>query len=243
MSPQLNNEKGQIGGQFLSFILAAQIAPWLCWLQLFLIASQSKTSCSACVTRILTHWGRVTLICVSKLTTIGSEKGLSPGRRQAMSWTNVLILLSRTLENKFQWNLKQIYKFSFKKMHLKMSSAKWRQFCLGLNVLKYVALNWKYIARSLVCNKMSQIEQCIFSVTRNLLEIMLNVLESHDAELKECSEKKLQQVIQLHGDNTSLWMVLRIVAVMANNTGCETNVWYWSNSLDVDSSHDDTQFL
>ena len=30
----------------------------------------------------------------------------------------------------------EIQTFSFKKMHLKMSFAKWRQFCLGLNVLK-----------------------------------------------------------------------------------------------------------
>ena len=32
----------------------------------------------------LTHWGRVTHICVSKLTSIGSDNGLSPGRRQAI---------------------------------------------------------------------------------------------------------------------------------------------------------------
>ena len=31
--------------------------------------------------RRLTHWGRVTHICVSKLTTIGSDNGLPPGRR------------------------------------------------------------------------------------------------------------------------------------------------------------------
>ena len=36
----------------------------------------------------LTHWGRVTHICVSKLTTIGSDNGLSPDRRQAIIWTN-----------------------------------------------------------------------------------------------------------------------------------------------------------
>ena len=29
----------------------------------------------------LTHWGRVTHICVNKLTIIGSDNGLSPGRR------------------------------------------------------------------------------------------------------------------------------------------------------------------
>ena len=32
----------------------------------------------------LTHWGRVKHICVSKLTIIGSDNGLSPGRRQAI---------------------------------------------------------------------------------------------------------------------------------------------------------------
>ena len=32
----------------------------------------------------LTHWGRATHICVGKLTIIGSNNGLSPGRRQAI---------------------------------------------------------------------------------------------------------------------------------------------------------------
>ena len=41
----------------------------------------------------LIHWGRVTHICVSKLTIIGSDNGLSPGRRQAIIWTNAGILL------------------------------------------------------------------------------------------------------------------------------------------------------
>ena len=41
----------------------------------------------------LTHWGRVTHICVNKLTIIGSDNGLSPGRRQAIIWTNAGIVL------------------------------------------------------------------------------------------------------------------------------------------------------
>ena len=41
----------------------------------------------------LTHWGRVTHICVGKLTNIDSDNGLSPERRQAIIWTNVGILL------------------------------------------------------------------------------------------------------------------------------------------------------
>ena len=35
-------------------------------------------------THSLTHWGRVTHICVGKQTIIGSDNGLSPGRRQAI---------------------------------------------------------------------------------------------------------------------------------------------------------------
>ena len=43
-----------------------------------------------------THWGRVTHICVGELTTIVSDNGLSPGRRQAIIWTNAGILLIGT---------------------------------------------------------------------------------------------------------------------------------------------------
>ena len=50
---------------------------------------------------ILTHWGRVMHICVSKLTIIGSDNGLSPGRRQAIIWTNAGILLIWALETTF----------------------------------------------------------------------------------------------------------------------------------------------
>ena len=83
----------------------------------------------------LTHWGRVTHICVSKLTIIGSDNGLSPGRRQAIIWTNTGILLIRPLGRNFSEILIRIQTFSFKKMYLKMSSAKWRPFYLGFNVL------------------------------------------------------------------------------------------------------------
>ena len=33
---------------------------------------------------MLTHQGRVTHVCISKVTTIASDNGLSPGRRQAI---------------------------------------------------------------------------------------------------------------------------------------------------------------
>ena len=83
----------------------------------------------------LTHWGRVTHICVSKQTIIGSDNGLSPGWRQAIIWTNAGLLLIETLGTNFSEILIKIWIFSFKKMGLKVSSAKWRPFCLCLNVL------------------------------------------------------------------------------------------------------------
>ena len=83
----------------------------------------------------LTHSGRVMHICVSKLTIIGSDNGLSPDWHQAIIWTNTGILLIGPLGTNFSEILVEIHAFSFKKMHLKMSSGKWRPFCLGLNVL------------------------------------------------------------------------------------------------------------
>ena len=84
---------------------------------------------------LLTHWGRVTHICVSKLTIVGSDNGLTPGRRQAITWTNAGILLIGSLWTNFSEILINILKFSFQKMHLNISSLKWQPFCIGLNVL------------------------------------------------------------------------------------------------------------
>ena len=96
------------------------------------------TSLSAVQERLLTHWGRATHICVGKLTIIGLDNGLSPGRRQAIIWTNAGILLIGPLGTNFSENLIKILTFSFQKMRLKVSSAKRRPFCLGLNVLNLI---------------------------------------------------------------------------------------------------------
>ena len=88
-----------------------------------------------CHANISTHWGRVTNICVGNLTITGSYNGLSPGWRQAIIWTNAGIWSMGPLGTNFNGILIEIHTFSFKKIHLKMSSAKWRLFCLGLNEL------------------------------------------------------------------------------------------------------------
>ena len=87
----------------------------------------------------LSHWGRMTHICVSKLAIIGSDNGLSPGRHQAIIWTNARILLIGPLGTNFSAILIEIYTFLFKKMHLKMSSRKCRPFlswsqCVNTNI-------------------------------------------------------------------------------------------------------------
>ena len=53
----------------------------------------------------LTYWGRVKHICVSKLSIIGSDNGLSPDWRQAIIWTNAGKLLIGPIETNSNENL------------------------------------------------------------------------------------------------------------------------------------------
>ena len=72
---------------------------------------------------VLTHGGRVRHIWISKLTTVGSDNGLSPDRRQAITWTNAEILLIQTSTTNLIEIISDIHTFPFLKMHLKMPSA------------------------------------------------------------------------------------------------------------------------
>ena len=73
----------------------------------------------------------MTHICIGNLTSVGSESGLSPGRLQAIISTNAGILLIGPLGTNFNEISVEIHTFSYDKM----SSAKWRLFRLGPNVL------------------------------------------------------------------------------------------------------------
>ena len=79
-----------------------------------------------------------------QLITICSDHVLSPGRLQAIVWTNAGILLIWTSRANFSEILSEIHTFSLHKMHLKMSSAKWRQFCLVLNVIEIRYTKYRY---------------------------------------------------------------------------------------------------
>ena len=85
------------------------------------------------------HCGRGTHICISNLTIIGSDNDLSPDRRHAIILIIARILLIGPLRINFSEILFKMWAFSFKKMRLKISSAKWCLFRLGLDVLKHIS--------------------------------------------------------------------------------------------------------
>ena len=86
----------------------------------------------------LTHWGRVTHICVSNVTIIGSDNGLSPDWCQAIIWTsdgNIVDWTLGILRNKLQWNLKRnpyifIQENAFESVVWKMSAILSRPQCV-----------------------------------------------------------------------------------------------------------------
>ena len=53
-------------------------------------------------------------ICVSNLTIIGSDNGLSPGRRHAIIWTNAgIFLIGPSETNILQWNFNRNSSIAF----------------------------------------------------------------------------------------------------------------------------------
>ena len=64
-------------------------------------------------------------MCVGNLTIIGPDNGLSPGRRQAIIWTNAGILIIGPLGTNFIEILIDIQTLPLKKMRSKASSAKY----------------------------------------------------------------------------------------------------------------------
>ena len=82
----------------------------ICWIGIYnMMVTKSSKRYSLTSSRGLTHWGRVTHICVGNLTIIGSDIGLSPGRHQAIIRTNAEILSIGPLETNFSKILIEIH--------------------------------------------------------------------------------------------------------------------------------------
>ena len=107
---------------------------------------------------ILIHWSRVTHICVNNRNIIGSDNDWSPGRRPALISTNAWIFLIWTPTTNFSEILIESHTSSFKKVHFKISSGKWRPFCPGLNVLKNIG--------TLSCEKQNKIYATTLSLKK-----------------------------------------------------------------------------
>ena len=93
-----------------------------------LLQAMIWTLMSAVLKKAVTHWGRVMHICVSKIIIIGSDNGLSPGRRQFIIWTNAAILLIGPLGINFSEIFNEIQTFSLKKLHLHTMDLLWEKF-------------------------------------------------------------------------------------------------------------------
>ena len=73
--------------------------------------------------------------CVSVITAfIGSDNGFTLVRCQAIVWSNDGLLLNEPLRKELIEILIKSYKSLFVTMRSKMPSARWRSFCLGLNM-------------------------------------------------------------------------------------------------------------
>ena len=119
---------------------------------------------------IKTHWGRVTHTCVGKLAIFASDNSFSPERRQAIIWTKAGILSIGPLGTHFSEILVGIQALSIKKMHLKMSSAKWRPFCLGLNMLTSHGVLIPQACRTIPADGQSRLVCHVFHCSGNIFD-------------------------------------------------------------------------
>ena len=115
---------------------------------------------------LLTHWGRVTHIGVGKLTTIGSNNGLSPDRRQAIISTNGGIWLIGPLGTNFREIVIEILTFSFKK------------------IWKCRLRNGSYFVSVSMCYRM-HLEMFLQNVCHCVQVSMCTMITSHDYALNQ----------------------------------------------------------
>ena len=95
-----------------------------------------------------THWVRVTHICVSTLTIIGSDDGLSPSLYLIKCWN----IVDYTLWNKLQWNLNRnlnisIQENAFENVVWKMAAILSRPQCVNFQCV----LGWRVWEGGISC--------------------------------------------------------------------------------------------
>ena len=125
---------GPLGTNFSEILIGSQIFSFK---EMHLKMSSTKWWPFCLGLNVLTHWGRVTHICVGNLAIIVSDNGLSPGRRQAIIWTNAGILLIGPLGTNL-WNFNQNSCYHSRKClwkyHLENDSHLSRPQCVNISV-------------------------------------------------------------------------------------------------------------
>ena len=160
----------------------------------------------------------MTPICISKLTIIGSDNGLSPGRCLAIIWIIAGILLIGLLGISFIEISIKINTFPFKKMHLKMLSAQWRLFCLGFNELMYSHNSSAYLV---LCQKCSRkLGQCICSSHHIILKFSGAITISRtDIHAKGQSQSSKVKMTEVKTNFAQIWAFLRSSIKFQGHTG------------------------
>ena len=168
---------------------------------------------------VLNQWGRVTHLCASNLTSIGSDNGLSPGRHQTIIWTKNGILLIRPLGIKFRKIIIEMHTFSLKKMHLKLSFGKWRPFCLGLSVLKWrlVCINVHTLVATQVTFLVLALD--MFDCAKRVRSI------GCCCKIEWYTEIKMQQFILVY-----VWMKWSLIPALASRHWLLHRVLIWTNA-------------
>ena len=160
----------------------------------------------------------MTHICVGKLTISGSDNSLSPGRRQAIIWTNAGILLIGPLGTNFSEIFSEIQLFSFKKMHLKMSSVKWRPFYCGLNVLTVTIWSPQFLwsdpggMRKCKNNIWSKKTICLQQNTRRAKRLRFCDINCTYLSMRHVSVSNQSKIVKTHDETSVISKV---------------NIYYW----------------
>ena len=92
---------------------------------------QSHTFTEDNIFHLLTHWGRVTHICINKLTFIGSDNYLN------QCWN----IVNCALRNKLQWNFNLNSNIFMQENAFENVVCEMASICLGLNVLTHWGQN------------------------------------------------------------------------------------------------------
>ena len=111
----LQNEISHIGKTKSSYCIRANCIQYNVWtfIQWYSVMMILCNMQFDAVMQFLPYWGWVMHICVGNLTIIGSDNGLSPGRRQTIFWINAGILLIGPLGTNFSEILIAMQTFSF----------------------------------------------------------------------------------------------------------------------------------